>query len=306
MKIGLALGGGGARGFFHIGVLKVLETLNLKINFISGTSIGALIGALYSLYRDSHQVQLKTLEVLAKHRKNIDALKIYSSSFNVEEKKIFLERSFNFVKKFYLWNLRRVRPFLVHPKPFLKFFNDLFGTTTFEDCKIPFSCSAVDLIRGSAVFLDKGPLDKAVMASCSIPGVFPPLRTGNKLLVDGGVLMPLPSVFLKDKVDFILGINLQPLWVAPVNIKNAIDIMFITDCIRYRKIIEDTLENADFLISLENSSFTWGDFDKAEEFIKLGEKEMLSRKDDLIKALNNVSKTIFRKRFFSFPFFKRG
>ena len=140
-----------------------------------------------------------------------------------------------------------------------------------------------------------------IMASCSIPGVFPPLRIGNKLLVDGGVLLPLPSVFLRDKVDFMLGVDLYPPWVAPANVKNAIDIVFITDSIRYRKIAEDTLKNVDFLISLKDDSFKWSDFDKAEEFIKLGEKEMLNRKDDFMKALRRIS----RKRFFSFPFFKR-
>jgi NTE family protein len=285
MRIGLALGGGGAKGFFHIGVLKVLETLKIKLDFIAGTSMGALIGALYALHKDSLSVESLILGALEKYKGEILSLKNYSASSDVEEKKIFLEKSFNFVREFYLWNLRMIKPFLVDPRPFLKLFKELLGLNAFGDCKIPFLCSAVDLNQGEIVTMGKGLLYKAVMASCSLPGIFPPLRLKDKCLVDGGILLPLPASFLKDKVDFIIGVNLIYPWEGFKDIKNAVDIMFIVDRIRYRKILEDNLKEAHFLVFPQHLSFTWADFDKAQEIIALGEKEMLAKKKELMEAI---------------------
>jgi len=148
VRIGLALGGGGAKGFFHIGVLKALTSLGIKIHSISGTSIGALIGALYALHLDAEKVEEVTLNILNKYKREIEALKSYGGSSDVEEKRLFLEKSFDFVKEIYLWNLRIIRPYLVNPKPFLRVFRELLGLATFNECKLPFQCSAVDLIKG--------------------------------------------------------------------------------------------------------------------------------------------------------------
>ncbi len=247
MKIGLALGGGGARGFFHIGVLKVLETLPIKIDRIAGTSAGAMIGALYALHPDSHWIEKIVLDTLLKYKKELAPLKALSSDSQVEEKKLFMEKSFNFVKDFYLWNLRLVKPYLVSPRPFVRFFRDLYGLNTFSDCKIPFSCSAVDLARGSLVILKEGFLSKAIMASCSYPGVFPPVRIKNVVLVDGGVLAPVPTVLLDQTVDFTIGVGVDLKRDNNYEIKNALDVMFSADRIRHDKIVEISKANIEFL-----------------------------------------------------------
>ena len=124
MKIGLALGGGGARGLAHIGVLKALEELKIKIDFIAGTSMGAVIGGVYALRPDAHHVAEVIQHELEEYKKELSSLKSFSSRSSVEEKKIFLEKSFSFAKDLYLWNLRIVKPYLVNPKPFFKIFRN--------------------------------------------------------------------------------------------------------------------------------------------------------------------------------------
>ncbi len=290
MKIGLALGGGGAKGFFHIGILKALERLGIKIDYIGGTSVGALVGALYALYKDAGYVERRALQILEKFEKEIFNLKNFSASSEVEEKKIFLEKTFNFVKELYLWNLRMIKPYLVNPLPFVEIFKELFGRKTFKDCSIPFVCSAVDLYTGKASYIRNGLLYKAVLASCSLPGIFPPLKVGDKLYVDGGIVVPLPVEPLKKEVDFVIGVNLDAPWEVPKEVKNALEVMFLVDRIRYKKIVEETLKEVNYILYLKGKGFCWTDFDKAKLFIELGEKEILDNKERLIKILKKFSR----------------
>ena len=298
MKIGLALGGGGARGFFHIGVLKVLETLPVKVDYISGTSSGAVFGSLYALRPDARHLESFSLNSLKKYRKAIAPLNNFSSYSDVEEKKVFLEKSINFVKEFYLWNLRMVKPFLIGSRPFVNLFKHLYGTNTFSACKIPFVCSAVDLREGNVCVLNTGLIYKAVMASCSSPGVFPPVKIGGNLLVDGAVLSPVPASLIKRHVDFVIGVDLEMPWNKDREIKNALDSMFSADRVRYKKIVEMSLCDVDFLISFKDS-FLWTDFHKAEELIRLGERYMNNVKEKLIKRIKHS-----RRRYF-FPWAMR-
>jgi len=298
MKIGLALGGGGARGFFHIGVLKGLEKLGINIDYIGGTSMGALIGALYALYKDASFVERLVLDTLKKYERELRVFKSFSTSSEIEERKLFLEKAFNFVREFYLWNIKKVRVYLIAPQPFLKIFKELFGKKTFGECKIPFFCSAVDLKEGKPLYIEEGLLYKAVLASCSLPGVFPPLKLKGKILVDGGVLVPLPVCFLKEKVDFVIGVSLESQKNSHREVKNIVEILFWVERIRYQKILSDILKKIDFLISLD-SSFNWTDFDKASLFIQLGEEAILKQEDRLKKTLRRYFwKRLFFKKIF--------
>lgn len=179
-KLGLALGSGGSLGLAHIGVLKTFEKNKIPIDYITGSSIGAIMGCHYALFKD-----LKKLE----------------------------EDSFLFVKdnSFKLFGIDTV---LEHKKQMRKielFFEEIFGEKKFSDCKIPFCCTALDLETGKTVFLNKGDLKKAVMASMSVPGVFDPLFYWGRWLVDGGFLDPVPLDYLqKKKFDVLVGVDLHP------------------------------------------------------------------------------------------------
>ncbi len=294
MRIGLALGGGGARGLFHIGVLKVLERLRLKPAVISGTSIGALIGALYSLKNDAQEVEKVILEKINQYAKDLANLKRYFSSAKFTDESVLLGKSFSIIKELYLWNLCLVKPHLVEPKPFFRIFKELFAEASFSDCQMPFIATTVDLISGRLVFLKEGSLLKAVIASTALPGFFPPLRLKDKILVDGGVLEVLPVQALFKRADFILGVSLEGKEYVFSPFRNAIDLLCLTDRIRYRKIVEENLKKTNLLIFPSLEKFSWGDFDRAEDLIRLGEEFTQEFCPALIQAIKREK----IKRFF--------
>ncbi|MCX6556981.1 MAG: patatin-like phospholipase family protein [Candidatus Aminicenantes bacterium] len=177
MKTGIALGGGGAKGLAHIGVIKVLEEHGIFPQLVSGTSIGALIGALYLLRGDIHAVESFALGF---ENSNLYPYLVPrpSSSGLISEK--------------------RIQAFL----------NDIFGSKRFEDLPLPFFCPASDIRRGGEVMFASGSLQRAVRASISIPVIFKPVRLRRSYLVDGGLINPVPvDVLKRNGCDFTIAVN---------------------------------------------------------------------------------------------------
>ena len=165
-RIGIALSGGAARGLSHIGVLQVLEDIGVEISAVSGCSMGAIIGAIYSTGFD-----LKEME----------------SFVTSTDWRNFLMVSLLSPSKSGIVNDRKVDEVL---KKFL-------GDKTFTDCKKDFCCVAVDILNNKKVVFKSGSLREAVRASMAIPGVFAPVCLQNAMLVDGGMMEPLPTDALK-------------------------------------------------------------------------------------------------------------
>jgi NTE family protein len=179
MKIGLALGGGGARGLAHLGVLKVLEKEKIKIDYICGVSMGALIGAYYALGLD--------LDVLEK-----EVVKI-------TKRKAIKE----------LLDLNGFKVSILKGKKTEKYIKKYIGDYSFSDFKIPLTMVATDLANGDEIILKKGKLVEAIMASLSVPGIFPPVKINERYLIDGGVVNCTPvDVVEKMGADFIIGVDL--------------------------------------------------------------------------------------------------
>jgi NTE family protein len=183
MRIGLALGGGGAKGLAHIGVLKVLEEEGIPIDLVSGSSFGAFIGALYAMGYDSVRLCDTVTRIL-----NPSALRSFLTA------SLF---------KFSLTSL-------LGSRGVEKGLRGVFGQTDFKDLRLPFAAVAVDLNSGSPITLKDGPVYLAVRASVSIPGIFSPLRVGNRYLVDGGILHPLPAeVAIELGANIVIGVDLS-------------------------------------------------------------------------------------------------
>jgi NTE family protein len=178
MKTGIALGSGGAKGLAHIGVLKVLEENGLFPELVSGTSIGALVGALYCLHGN-----IQAVEEFALAYENANLTPILaprpSSSGLISEKRIN------------------------------NFLSATLGGARIEDLGRPFFCSATDIRRGREVVFDRGSLQLAVRASISIPVLFKPVRHQNNYLVDGGLINPVPvDVLKKNGAAFTIAVNI--------------------------------------------------------------------------------------------------
>lgn len=203
MKLGLALGGGGAKGLAHVGVLKVLQRNGIDCDVVAGTSIGALVGALYA----AGKLQEFEEEVCSVRLTEIASILSPSWSFGG------------------LFSGRNV----------LERLDDVLGTDSFQDLRKPFAAISADLSAAEIVVLKDGSLKKAIRASISIPGIFTPVTYGDRLYVDGGVLEPVPVEAVRDLgADKVLAIDLFsnrtmvdekrsafPLW--PRGISNAMN-----------------------------------------------------------------------------------
>ena len=187
-RMGIALGGGSARGFTHFGVLSVLEEANIPIDVVAGTSAGALMGAFYSA-----GMSLSWIDKLAQRM-----------SWRRAIRPVFSPHGF------------------VCLEPLATWMQETLGDLHFEDLAIPFACVATDLNTGQTVVLDSGPLAPAVQASCSIPGIIAPVWLNGRLLCDGGVTDNVPvSVARQLGADYVIGVdifepNLQWPWLGPL------------------------------------------------------------------------------------------
>jgi NTE family protein len=178
-KVGIALGGGGARGLAHIGVLRVLDNAGIKVDAIAGVSMGAVVGAAYSL-----GMSLDEMEEIA-----------------------------NFYSK--KRNIARILDFSISRTSFIKgvkvkqFFNKVYDNKTFVNFKIPVYIVVTNLETGEEEILSKGSVAEAVRASSAVPGIFPPVKIHNNYYIDGGVVNPTPIDVLHNAgMDVIIGVDL--------------------------------------------------------------------------------------------------
>lgn len=239
-KVALVLGGGSAKGFAHIGVIRVLEQEKIPIHMIIGTSVGSLIGGIYASNPDSFQ-----LEWLAfKMDKNdiLDFSIIYSKLGPVQGARLeaFVEQT---VK-----------------------------TQRIEDTKIPFYPIATDLNTGETVILEKGSLAKAVRASSSMPGIFVPVTFGNRMLVDGGVTNNLACDIARSKgADIVIAVNLLK-DIKDYNISSVVDIIGQSIYIMMHESNKTKLKYADIIIEPDTKGVSMFDFSQKKILMEEGIK----------------------------------
>lgn len=176
-KVGLALSGGAALGLSHIGCLKAFDEAGIQPAIVSGTSAGAIIGAMYC-----SGISIDEMEKIALSIDRMKTINLFTPTIQ--------------------------RGALVKDDNIMKFFRQYFGDKKIEDLAIPFIAVSVDIDSGEIVYINQGSLLAAVRASISIPGIFPPFLSRNRLLVDGGIRSNLPlEVLTSFDLDGIIGVN---------------------------------------------------------------------------------------------------
>ena len=191
-KIGLALGGGGAKGFAHLPLLEVFDELGVKPACVTGTSIGSIMGALYCSGRSAHEIAEASM--VPRSANLIEAFK------NKE-----LGKMLQLIDP----DLGLKSQGLLKGERFLDFLYDLLAVKTFEELPIPFKCVATDFWRYESVVFDSGDLATAVRASMAIPYVFSPVVLDDRVLVDGGLTNNVPLDLLDDDCDLRIAVNIR-------------------------------------------------------------------------------------------------
>jgi len=293
LKVGLALGGGGARGLAHIGVLKVLERENIPIDLITGTSMGAIIGGVYALKKD-----ISAIEKIAEKYSKISEFNI-DFSFSEKERKdkpFFLKKMSDFLKKGYILNLELRRKYINDGEGLRKVIEELVNNNTFEDTQIPFAVAAADLVKGEKVIIKRGKLFDALLASASIPGMFPPVILDKKILVDGGIVDVVPIEAAQSLgANFVIAVSVSQTIKKREEFNNAVEIFFRSDSITSAELRKLQLSFADVVITPKVGRFHWSDFSKPEKCVREGEIAAQNAISELKKKLKKVKPSWWKR-----------
>lgn len=234
--IGLALGGGAVLGAAHVGVLRAIDEFDIKIKYISGTSIGAFVAAFFAFGKN-----WKEIKQIATELKWIDITGISLSRYGL------------------LSNEKLGKLILEH-----------IGDKNIQDSDIPLAMIATDVTSGEKIILDKGPVADAVMASTCIPGIFKPIEKNGRMLVDGGIVENVPINTIKGMgAEYVIGIDLNAKhkYDKPDNI---LDVIINSFHFLMKKSVKLQKEDADLLIEPDLAAFNRSDMSQVDKLMEKG------------------------------------
>jgi NTE family protein len=254
-RIALVLGGGAARGFAHVGVIRVLEQEKVPVDLVVGTSVGSLIGAIYASNRDSFELEW--------------------TAFQLEREDLFDFGIMNAVMGMGYAKGEKLEAFV----------RSKVKQETIEQLAIPFAAVATDLNWGTAVVMDRGSIAKAVRASSAIPGVFEPVQHLGKLLVDGGVVDNIPIDVARAKgADLVVAVDISEN-VGNTNIRNVLDVMLQAANIMFEVNVQRLKKDADVLVAPAVGDVSTLDFSQKKRCMQAG-------MDAARKALPRIRKAV--------------
>ena len=288
VKIGLALGAGGARGLAHLGVLKALEKTGVRISYIAGSSMGALIGAAYSVYQNTAEIEARIMEYIFGTRFEESGFGLLSDAFK-EKHENFSQRVETWIKRTYLQARFVARPSVMDSRSFREMIDFFLPKVNIEDLNIPFWAMGTDIRSGRAVAFKSGPLHDAVYASSAIPGLVQPLALNDLLVVDGGVIHMVPAIPARRMgADVVFAVDVEKSILGEEDFSTAFDVMFRVEDVTNYNLKNIHARMADLTIRPAVGHIHFSDFQRVAEIIQLGKDEAIARLDDI--------KTLTRKR----------
>jgi NTE family protein len=236
-KVGLALGGGFARGFAHVGVLQALSAHGIAVDLVAGTSAGSLVGALYCAGLDPW----------------------------------LMEQAVEQMNWRALVRLKLRRDGLLDAAGLERFVLGLVGDLSFSELKLPFVVTATDLMNGDEVLLNSGRVATAVRASCAFPGIFLPVRIGPHTLVDGGLVHPVPAeVARRMGADVVIAVELNRPRRETKAPRNLLHIMLYSLALVQRPQIALSLQHADIAIRPDLNDFGVIELERVNDMVRMG------------------------------------
>lgn len=277
-KVCLALGGGAARGLAHLGVLKVFEDARVKIDMIAGTSLGALIGGLYSLQPDAEYWIGRIEQYLRSFRSRKTRLEFVRRLEQPDTRNHgFFSDMANLIRKGYFWGITATKPAFISEKEYEEFIYPLIPDRNIEDAKLAFGCVATDIRNGKRVLYRSGSLRKAISASCALPGIFPPVVDGDMLLVDGGWVERVPVRAARDmEADIVIAVDVSS-EIGRFEDKFGLDVVLRADAVSRIYLNEMLIQEANVVIHPAVGATHWADFSNSRELYRQGETAALEK-----------------------------
>ncbi len=272
-SIGISFGAGGARGIAHLLMIEALDELGVKPSIISGSSIGAVVGAFYAA------------GFSAKEMRQILELLIHPKSDSVFD---FILKS-DIVKMFTMFDPQFIKSGFIKGEKFQKFMESHLKVSRFEELKTPLKIVATDYWKKEAVVFEKGDLIQPIKASYSLPGLFTPVKIKNRILIDGGAVNPLPFDLIMDKCDITIAIDVTAFKAQnESDIPPTFDSVFTTYQTMQNSIIKERLKfiRPDIYIRPEIYDVRVFDFVKADLIFEQAEPAKEELKNKLEVLLN--------------------
>ncbi|WP_040491184.1 patatin-like phospholipase family protein [Xanthomarina gelatinilytica] len=292
VKIGVVLSGGGAKGLAHIGALKVIDSLGIRVDYIAGTSMGAIVGSLYASGYTGKEIDSIFKDVNFDKIINDDlprAAKTFYERDNSEKYAVTLPfEHFNLKLPTALSKGQNTLSLLS------KLTLHVSDVEDFSKLPIPFFCIATNVETGQAVILDKGNLPQAITASGAFPSLFQPVIIDGQLLIDGGVVNNYPIDELRAKgMDLIIGVDVQDDLASRDDLKSALDILLQINNYRTINDMKQKAKKTDIYIKPDISNFTVVSFSDGREIIDNGEAAALKEMDALkhVASMQTQKKT---------------
>lgn len=285
VKVGLVLSGGGAKGLAHIGALKVIDSLGVKIDYVAGTSMGAIIGALYASGYSGNQLD-SIFKIIDFNKLISDDLPRSSKAFyernNSEKYAVTLP-----FEKFKI----KLPSALSRGQNLYNLFSKLMlhvnHVEDFSQLPTPFFCIATNIETGQAVVLDKGNLPQSIMASGALPSLFQPVIINNQVLIDGGVVNNYPIDELRAKgMDVIIGVDVQDGLANRDELISAPDVLVQINNFRTINDMKAKVKKTDIYIKPDIKDYSVISFDEGYQIIKNGIEAALKKTDDFKKIAN--------------------
>lgn len=282
VRVGLALSGGGARGLAQVGVLKVLERHDIPVHLIAGTSIGAIVGALYACYGDAEEVERRVLHTLSSEQmQGLDLDRILKLSGiapaqergEVAESPGLLVRAQRLIRRVLASHAALTRLAVLDGQAVLDMYDRLYEGRTFDQTGIPFAAVAVDLEEGREVVVASGPISRGVAASSAIAGIFPPVEISGRKLVDGGYTSPVPiDVTYTLGANVVIAVDVSHRDLDRGRLDNAVEVAMRSSEISLLALEREQLRRADVIVPARGRARHWSDYSDPHEAIDAGEK----------------------------------
>jgi NTE family protein len=299
-KIGVTLSGGGAKGLAHIGILKAIDSAGLKVDYVTGTSMGSIIGILYAVGYSADSIE--------KISRNIDWDLLLSNQLSLrsvimEEKKEYFKYD---VELPWVNNWFRISTGVLEGQElWLKLSELLFPVykiKKFNDFAIPFKCIATDVSTGQAVVLDSGEIISAIRSSMAIPSLFTAVELNGKKLVDGGVVRNFPVKDVKEMgADYVIGSNVSSALLAPDKVVNAIQVLMQVAFFRESEDTREEVPLCNIYVAMPLEKYSMVSFGNSNEIINYGIEEgrklypQFKKLADSLNALYGPQDTVEKK-----------
>lgn len=292
-KVGLVLSGGGAKGLAHIGVLKVIDSLGIKIDYVAGTSMGAIVGGLYASGYTANELDSIFSQM------DIDAL---LQDYTPRESKSFYEKRNDEIyalvlpfNKFKLGLPSGLSKGLYNFNLMSRLTQHVSGVRDFDKLPIPFLCIATDVETGEQIVLDDGVLAQAIIASGALPTLYNPVEINGRVLIDGGVVNNYPIEELKKRgIDFVIGIDVQDGLKNRTQLKEVTAVLSQINNFSMIEKMEEKRKLTNIYIKPDIKGYSVVSFDKGPEIIKKGKEKANEFINELLPLKHVDSKNIYK------------